>query len=75
MYLMRQSLQEYSNDNKLDLNFEQITEISISNAGSEASIYQDYMKTLSTNNKSTVAKEEKAFKKRVDSLISSKKSD
>lgn len=73
MYMMRQSLQEYSNDNKLNLSFDQINEISISYAGSEASIYKDYVKSMSEKNKTDIDTETKALQSRVSSLISSKK--
>ncbi len=73
MYMMRQSLQEYSNDNKLNLSFDQINEISISYAGTDASIYKDYVKSMSEKNKTDVDTESKALKSRVSVLITSKK--
>lgn len=66
--LMKKAVKEYSDDNKLNLNDTQITELSIFNAGQGASVYDNYIKDLATKNNSTVEVEGKAFAKRIVAL-------
>uniref|UniRef100_UPI00262633CF RHS repeat-associated core domain-containing protein n=1 Tax=Flavobacterium sp. TaxID=239 RepID=UPI00262633CF len=66
--LMQQVVQEYSNDNGLNLNITQIFELSIFNAGTGASVYDNYLNDLAKKNKTDYETERNALDDRINAL-------
>lgn len=73
MFLMQQGVAEYSRDNNLGLSNDQIYEISVASAGSDATVYTDYLKKLAEQNKTTVKEEGEKLTKRVSDLVTETK--